>query len=82
MTSNNNEGTNPPDDQVFQKHKMLAVGADGSVHLTLEPEEVWTLTTLSTGAKGAGAAAPAEKSLFPLPFTQTFDDENVPSPAK
>lgn len=75
----NQMGVNPPDDQVFQKLQKLVV-ADDTVRLTVKPEEIYTLTTLTVGGKGSAASPPA--TPFPIPFTQTFDDEKVFSPPK
>jgi hypothetical protein len=69
---------NPPDSQLFLKRAPLTVGADGTVTLTVEPNEIYTLTTLTTGKKGTKTIPPAGD--FQLPWNQTFDDEKVSAP--
>jgi len=80
LGTDNQMGVNPPDDQVFQKLQKLVVADDNTVRLTVKSEEIYTLTTLTVGGKGSAASPPA--TPFPIPFTQTFDDEKVFSPAK
>jgi len=80
LTSGNAEGVNPPDEQLFQKKAPLSVGADGSIHLKLKVEELYTITTLRTGGKGQAQSPVA--TAFPLPFKQSFDDEMLSSPPK
>ena len=78
LSSSNSLGANPPDSQVFQKRSQpLAVGDDGSVKLTVNPEEMYTITTLKTGNKGVAPTPSPPASPFPLPFTQDFDKESV-----
>ena len=52
------------------------------IRFTVHPEEIWTLTTLTIGTKGKPKIPSPLKSSFPLPFTQIFDDEQIPSPPK
>jgi hypothetical protein len=80
MASSNDLGENPPDGQVFQKKQQISVAADGTVRLTVQPEELYTLTTLTTGGKGV--AESPEATQFPIPFSQSFDDENIYSPPR
>jgi len=80
LASSNAQGINPPDDQLFQKKQKLSVGIDGTVRLTVHPEELYTLTTLSVGGKGIAKSPKA--TPFPIPFTQSFDDENIYAPPK
>lgn len=80
LESSNSQGVNPPDDQLFQKRTPMKVGSDGTVKLTVAPEEIFTLTTLSNGGK-AIAKSPAA-TPFPIPFEQSFDDEKSPAPPK
>ena len=78
LTSANDEGTNPPDSQLFQKLAPITVGADGTVKLTVKVQELYTLTTLTTGGKGAHTVPAAAD--FALPYTQSFDGESIPAP--
>merc|ERR1712048_1501720 len=80
LTSGNAEGVNPPDEQLFQKQGTVKVGADGSVRLSVKVEELYTITTLSSGGKGGARSPPA--TAFPLTFKQTFDDEKINAPPK
>lgn len=80
LTSGSGMHVNPPDDQLFLKRAPLSVGADGTVSLTVDVGEIYTLTTLTVGGKGTARSPPP--AGFPLPFTQTFDDEATSSPPK
>jgi galactosylceramidase len=71
---------NPPDTQLFLRKTPIAVGSDGSFTIKVLPQEMYTLTTLSTGSKGAHTIPPA--TPFPLPFKQSFDDESISAPPK
>lgn len=75
FTSSNEEGLhgNPSENQVFQKRETLFVAANGSVRIRVNPEEVYTFTTLSTGQKGAHASTTTPQSPFRLPCSQPFD---------
>ena len=70
LTSSNELGVNPEESQVFQKRGPLAVGADGSIKLTVNPEEMYTITTLKTGGKGVAQKPSPPSTPFPVPFTQ------------
>ena len=64
-------GVNPAPEQVFQKRAApLVVDATGSVKLMVSPEELYTITTLKTGAKGVAPKPSPPSKPFPLPFTQ------------
>jgi len=82
LGTNNTLGENPPDAQVFQKKDaLLPVSDDGTVSLTVNVEEIYTLTTLAGAGKKGVAAKPAPPSApFPLPFKQDFDGENISAP--
>jgi len=80
LASSNDQGVNPPDNQMFQKKDSLTVSEDGTVSLTVAPEELYTLTTLAVGGKGT--AKSPEATPFPLPYTQSFDDEQVSAPPR
>ena len=81
LTCSNNLGDNPPENQLFQKRsELLPVGADGSVKLTVHPEEMYTLTTLKTGGKGIAPKPSPPSTPFPIPFHQDFDHENISAP--
>ena len=81
LTSANDEGVNPVDDQVFQKlSSQIPVGADGAVSIEVNPEEMFTITTIAGGQKGKHASQAKAKAPFPLPFTQDFDGEAVSAP--
>ena len=72
---------NPEESQVFQKKSApLAVAADGSIKLTVNPEEMYTITTLKTGGKGVAPKPSPPSTPFPVPFTQDFNQENVSAP--
>ena len=86
LASPNDEGVNPPENQVFQKQSQQETMAAfdpraGSLTLQVEPEEIYTITTLAGGAKGTPAKwPPAPKAPLPLPYTQAFDTEEISSP--
>lgn len=81
LTCSNNLGDNPPEEQLFQKRgELLPIGADGSVKLTVHPEEIYTLTTLKSGGKGIAPKPSPPSTPFPLPFHQDFDHENISAP--
>jgi hypothetical protein len=80
LASSNQQGVNPPDDALFQNKGQLKVASDGTIRLTVHPEELYTLTTLASGGKG-NAASPAA-TPFPIPFSQSFDDEKIYAPPK
>lgn len=81
LTCSNNLGDNPPENQLFQKRsELLPIGADGSVKLTVHPEEIYTLTTLKTGGKGIAPKPSPPSTPFPIPFHQDFDHENISAP--
>jgi galactosylceramidase len=80
LTSGSEESVNPPTEQLFLRKEALKVGADGTVKLKVLPDEIYTLTTLTTGGKGIKASPPSSK--FPVPFKQSFDDEKVSAPPK
>lgn len=66
---------------MFQKLAPLRVSADTqTVSLTVRPNEIYTLTTLTTGAKGAAKAGIPAAAPMALPFTQSFDDESDSAP--
>lgn len=77
LDSGNDIGDNPPDEQVFQKLPDMKVAADGTLNITVQPEEIWTLTTLTTGQKGKAATPSPPATPFPVPFHQSFDNETV-----
>lgn len=80
LTSGNGEGVNPPDDQVFQRQSPLTLSSDGTIELTVHPNEIHTITTLTSGKKGNHSVPAA--TPFPTPFTQAFDEENLHAPPK
>ena len=45
---------------------------DGKITLKLGVDEIWTLTTLTTGAKGSYPDPPASKA-FILPYTDNME---------
>ncbi|KAK6179700.1 hypothetical protein SNE40_012005 [Patella caerulea] len=59
----------------FQKMNSIKV-VNGSISLTLNANEVWTLTTVNTGHKGDYPNIPDSKP-FPLPYTEDFEGYNV-----
>ena len=81
LNCSNNLGDNPPEEQLFQRRaELLHVGADGSIKMTVHPEEIYTLTTLKTGGKGVAPKPAPPSAPFPLPFRQDFDHENISAP--
>lgn len=80
LTSSSSYGVNPSGDQLFQKLEPISVSADGVVRIWVHPEEVLTLTTLTTGGSITIESPP--KAPFPLPYTQSFDDERIGVPAR
>ena len=71
LDSGNDIGDNPPDAQVFQKMPDVKVAADGTVNITVQLEEIWTLTTLTTGQKGQAAKPSPPATPFPVPYRQS-----------
>ena len=62
---------NRTNSSLFERQPDVAVGADGVVSLLVEPDTVYTLSTLPGAAKGSPVApAPA---LFPLPYEDDFE---------
>jgi galactosylceramidase len=80
FSSGNDEGVNPDDSVVFIESLAPAIATDGSITIHCDPEHMFTLTTITTGHKGAASKPSPPKASFPLPFTQPFDDETVSSP--
>lgn len=70
---------NPPDSQMFQKLQDLPV-INNQVSIMVYPEDLYTLTTLTTGSKGQHNIP--TPSPLPIPYTQTFDDETLYAPAR
>lgn len=80
LASGNGFRENPPDSQLFIQQDSLPVAADGIVTLRVKPDEIFTVTTLTTGGKGtAQSPAPAP---FELPYEQDFDDESESAPPR
>eukprot|EP00928_Gymnodinium_smaydae_P079276 TRINITY_DN63246_c0_g1_i1.p1 TRINITY_DN63246_c0_g1~~TRINITY_DN63246_c0_g1_i1.p1 ORF type:complete len:772 (+),score=156.27 TRINITY_DN63246_c0_g1_i1:85-2400(+) len=73
-------GANPPDSEVFQRMEPMHVGSDGVIKLWVKPEEIFTITTLSSGGKPK-LTSPPEKA-FPIPYKQSFDSERLGAPAR
>ena len=77
---------NPDDDQMFVHLRSLPVGADGAITLPtlFGRDEMYTLTTLTTGHKGSHPSRTAAdpNTPLPLPHTQTFDDEAQNAPGR
>lgn len=72
---------NPPDDQVFVKQSApLMVSDNGTFTLSVKPEEMYTITTLTTGKKGTAEKPSPPATPFPIPFKQNFDAETLSSP--
>ena len=81
LGNNTQLGSNPPDKQVFQKQSAkLQIDADGVVKLPVDVEEIYTITTLQSGTKGAASKPSPPSTPFPLPFAQDFDGEAVSAP--
>ena len=77
---------NPADELLFIKRAPIPVGADGTLTFTLKADELYTLTTLTTGSKGLHPSKNRSTMLdpsLPLPYgPQTFDTEVVGKPGK
>ncbi|XP_055955297.1 galactocerebrosidase [Patella vulgata] len=56
---------------IFQKKSPLKV-INGEIRLSLDIDEVWTLTTITTGQKGQHNPPPPP-APFPLPYTDDFE---------
>merc|ERR1719230_707737 len=80
LSSATDYGVNPPESQLFQKLNPVVVDQDGLVHLKVHPEELYTLTTLTRGGKPVATSPP--KQDFPLPYSQSFDDETNHKPGR
>ena len=67
---------------MFQKLAPLAVSSTGTVTLPMmKADEIYTLTTLKTGHKGAHTSVnESSGSDLPMPYHQSFDDEQVDKP--
>ncbi|XP_046548389.1 galactocerebrosidase-like [Haliotis rubra] len=63
------------DDVIFQKRQPLKV-TNGKVTFSVGVDEVWTLTTVTTGNKGSYPPPPQSKG-FPLPYLDEFDGYEV-----
>lgn len=72
-------GINPADSGLFQMTGNMDVPDDGILHVTVRPEEVFTLTTLNTGGKKVPVSPP--KKDFPIPYVDTFDLQEIGKPA-
>ncbi|XP_046548390.1 galactocerebrosidase-like [Haliotis rubra] len=59
------------DDVIFQKRQPLKV-TNGKVTFSVGVDEVWTLTTVTTGNKGSYSPPPQSKG-FPLPYLDDFE---------
>ena len=76
--SNLTEGA--PEDQVFQRLEPILVDSQQpQIRLTVRVNEIYTVTTLSTGRKGshdsqrAGTAAGGGDLTMPLPYSDDFE---------
>ena len=76
--------SNPELGRVFQKLAPLAVSSTGTVTLPMmKADEIYTLTTLKTGRKGAHTSVnESSGSGLPMPYHQSFDDEQLNKPGK
>ncbi|XP_071090482.1 galactocerebrosidase-like isoform X1 [Haliotis cracherodii] len=59
-------------DVFFEKQKTLPI-VNGKASLKLNPDEIYTLTTLEVGEKGAFDTVPPPSKPFPLPYTDDFE---------
>ncbi|XP_046548297.1 galactocerebrosidase-like [Haliotis rubra] len=62
---------NLTDSYVFEKHPPIQV-IDGKINMNLDVNQVYTLTTLTTGGKGSYPPPPSSKP-FPLPYMDDFN---------
>jgi len=60
-----------PDSTVFAKQTSITL-VGGMFVMTLEPDQIYTLTTMTSGVKGMYAQPPASQS-FPLPYSDNFE---------
>lgn len=79
LSSSSEYGANPPESELLQRVGGLRP-KDGIIRLRMYPEEVVTLTTLSTGGKILVESPP--KAPFPIPYLQSYDNEKVGSPPR
>ena len=77
LCAHSDEGVNPPDEQLFVK-QTVEVAADGTFSVSMKPNEIVTVTTLSTGFKGVSSSPPRQN--FALPYVQDFDKEVIAAP--
>jgi len=56
----------------FVKQAPLAVAADGTFTLLIEPDSLYTVTTLTTGRKGSFATPVPPPALFPPTYANNF----------
>ena len=65
----------------FQQLAPIAVAADGTFSLNVTVDSLYTLTTMSGGAKGAPASPPPPPTLFPAAWTDDFSQCPISSEA-
>jgi hypothetical protein len=79
LRSGSEEGTNPPDDVLMVRQRPLVPTTDGTVELLVNPNELFTISTLGVGHKPPVKSPP--RRAFPMPFVQSFDGDTTGSPA-
>lgn len=80
-TGSNDIRDNPPFENLFNKQSdPIKVDDKGGFSLSINLNEQYTITTLTTGAKPK--PTPRQNTSFPIPFEQSFDDEDLAQPGK
>ena len=78
LRSGSGEGANPADDVLMVQQPPLVLAADRTVELLVNPNELFTITTLHVGSKPRATSPP--RRAFPMPFAQSFDGDVIGSP--
>ncbi|XP_067656744.1 galactocerebrosidase-like isoform X2 [Haliotis asinina] len=63
-------------DVFFMKRNKLSI-VNGKASLKVNPDEIYTLTTLEVGQKGSFDTPPPPSKPFPLPYTENFEGYEV-----
>ncbi|XP_046548414.1 galactocerebrosidase-like isoform X2 [Haliotis rubra] len=63
-------------DVFFMKQNKLSI-VNGKASLKVNPDEIYTLTTLEVGQKGTFDNAPPASKPFPLPYTEDFEGYEI-----
>ena len=63
-----------------QKDPVAVDASTGTFALFVQANEIYTVTTLTTGSKGNHTIPPAKGMV--MPYLQTFDDETTSAPPR